>query len=319
MEYMKILVTGGAGYIGSACVAQLLTQGHEVVVYDDLSTGQASKVSSDARLVEGTLLDTAKLEALCAVESFEAVIHCAAKKAVGESEERPEWYFEHNVVGSQNLLSVITKCGVQHLVFSSTAAVYAPDSNTESFTENSPLGPVSVYGTTKLIVEQMIKDYARVGRLPRYTILRYFNVAGDAGLNYQEHKAENVFPLIAKSVFEGVPFRIFGDDYETKDGTGVRDYIHLSDLAAAHVLALTSATSGTYNLGTETGCTVRELVDTFAVLLGRAIPVEVVGRRPGDAAVVIASASLARKELGWQPKETLEQMVSDTLRVYGQK
>lgn len=316
---MKILVTGGAGYIGSACVAQLLTQGHEVVVYDDLSTGQANKVHSAARLVEGTLLDTAKLEALCAGESFAAVIHCAAKKAVGESEVRPEWYFEHNVVGSQNLLKVITKCGVPHLVFSSTAAVYAPDPNTESFTENSPLGPVSVYGTTKLIVEQMIKDYARVGRLPRYTILRYFNVAGDAGLNYQEHKAENVFPLIAKSVLEGVPFRIFGDDYKTKDGTGVRDYIHLADLAAAHVLALTSATSGTYNLGTETGYTVRELVDTFAVLLGRAIPVEVVGRRPGDAAVVIASAARARRELGWQPKETLEQMASDTLRVYGLK
>jgi UDP-glucose 4-epimerase len=316
---MKILVTGGAGYIGSACVAKLLPEGHEVVVYDDLSTGQAEKVPEGARLVEGSLLDVSKLEELCRAERFEAVMHCAAKKAVGESEEKPEWYFEHNVVGSQNLLSIITKYGVQHLVFSSTAAVYAPNSSTEPFTEKSPLGPVSVYGTTKLIVEQMIKDYARVGRLPRYTILRYFNVAGDAGLNYKEHKAENVFPLIAKSVVGSVPFRIFGDDYETKDGTGVRDYIHLADLAEAHVLALRSSASLTCNLGTETGYTVRELVDTFSTLLGRVIPVEVVGRRPGDAAVVIASATLARRELGWQPKETLEKMVSDTLDVYGLK
>lgn len=314
---MNILVTGGAGYIGSACVAELLKNGHRVVIYDNLSTGQAGYIQKDATFIEGDLLDIDKLQKLCEENSFEVVIHCAAKKAVGESEENPTWYFDNNVVGSLNLLKAITTTGVKHLIFSSTAAVYAPPKNNELLTEQSPVNPVNVYGTSKLMVETLIKEYARVGKLPKYTILRYFNVAGDTGLDYKEHKAENVFPLIAKSIKNQTTFKIFGDDYETKDGTCVRDYIHLKDLAKAHVLALDTTESDVFNLGTENGYTVRDLVEAFAKELGRPLSVEVTGRRPGDAGLLVASSAAIKASLSWEPKETIQAMVSDTLRVYG--
>lgn len=314
---MNILVTGGAGYIGSACVAELLKNGHFVIIYDNLSTGQVDHVPEGVTFVEGDLLEFEKLQNLFEENSFDAVIHCAAKKAVGESEQNPAWYFDNNVVGSHNLLKVVATFGIKHLIFSSTAAVYAPGGGNQHFSEESPVGPINVYGQSKLMVETLIKEYARVGKLSKYTILRYFNVAGDAGLNYKEHKAENVFPLIAKSIANQTTFKIFGNDYETKDGTCVRDYIHLKDLAKAHVLALNTVESGVFNLGTETGYSVSDLIGAFSDELGRPLDVEVAGRRLGDPAILVASAAKVKSQLSWQPEESLKSMVSDTLRVYG--
>ncbi len=313
---MKILVTGGAGYIGSACVDVLVEAGHSVVVFDNLSTGQADKVSDNALLLRGDLVDKAAVMQLCSEYQFDSVIHFAAKKAVAESEENPSLYFENNVVGTFNLLNAIDHYKIPKLIFSSTAAVYT-NFESEPVTETTKTDPASVYGASKLMVEDMINAYRRTGKLESFSILRYFNVAGDAGLNYKEEKAQNVFPIIARSIKNGEPFNIFGTDYDTIDGTGVRDYIHLRDLVEAHVFALLTETTGTYNLGTGTGYSVRQLVAEFERQLGKKVLVAEQPRRAGDVAAVVADASLAETALGWKPKLNLADMVEDTLRVYG--
>jgi len=229
----NILVTGGAGYIGSACVAALLKAGHAVTVFDDFSTGQRDKVPAGATIIKGDLTDAAAIDTALGGASFDAVLHFAAKKAVGESEANPSLYFSTNVVGSLHLLQAMERHRVPQLIFSSTAAVYQPPVSDEPVTETTPTKPMSVYGTTKLMVEEMIQSYARTGQLTQHTILRYFNVAGDAGLDYKEENAQNVFPLLATAAHTGSPFPIFGTDYDTRDGTCVRDYIHLSDLVDA--------------------------------------------------------------------------------------
>ena len=317
MLYMSktILVTGGAGYIGSACVAALLAKGHTVTVFDDFSTGQRDKVPAGATIITGDLTNPTQIESALANTPYDAVIHFAAKKAVGESEANPSLYFATNVVGSFNLLQAMERHSVPQLIFSSTAAVYEPQASSEPLTEATPTKPVSVYGTTKLMVEDMIQSYARTGKLPQYTILRYFNVAGDAGLQFKEHNAQNVFPLLAHAVELGTPFHMFGTDYDTRDGTCVRDYIHLSDLVDAHVQALGSPQNAIYNLGTGTGYTVRELITTFEQISGKQINTVEADRRPGDAAVVTATADKATKNLDWQPQHTLEEMVRSTLDV----
>ncbi len=313
---MKILVTGGAGYIGSACVAALCEAGHEITVFDDLSTGQADKVSPQATLVEGDITDATAVQAVCASQKFDAVMHFAAKKAVGESESNPALYYTTNVTGTINLLQAMEVNHIPKLIFSSTAAVYEPPVTDTLFTEATPTSPVSVYGETKLIVEEIIKSFARTGKIESYTILRYFNVAGDAGLDYREEAAQNVFPIIARSVKVGAPFNIYGTDYDTRDGTCIRDYIHLRDLVTAHTKALLAGGSGTYNLGTGTGCSVWELVAAFDAALPEPLTVVESARRPGDVAVVVADASLAAEDLNWIPKHTLSEMGRDTLRVY---
>ncbi len=314
-----ILVTGGAGYIGSAVTAALIAQGDTVVVLDDLSAGQQDKVPAQATFVSGSTLDEASLSELFSREQFDAVVHCAAKKAVGESESRPEYYFKHNVVGTLNLLTAMAEHVVPKIVFSSTAAVYAPNESSVPLTEDSPLAPASVYGQSKLLAEVLIREFARTGKISEYAILRYFNVAGDAGLSFREDAAQNVFPHLARSVFEGTPFRLFGTDYETKDGTGVRDYIHLTDLVEAHQRALSVTASDTFNLGTGAGYSVRELVAAFETSTGTALPVVEEPRRAGDVAVVLADASHARAVLGWEPKRTLKEMVDSTIAVYKPK
>ncbi len=313
---MKILVTGGAGYIGSAVTAALLALGHEVTVFDDFSTGQQSKVPNGARIVAGSITDAAAITAVCADGAFGAVFHFAAKKAVGESEANPALYYTTNVVGSQNLLAAMTAAKIPRLIFSSTAAVYDPAYTTLPVTEDTPLGPVSVYGSSKWIVEEMILAYARTGHLRHYTILRYFNVAGDAGLDYREEAAQNVFPVIARTLTSAQPFTIFDTNYDTKDGTCIRDYIHLRDLAVGHVAALNVSESGIFNLGTGTGYSVRELAAAFDATLPTPLLVTEEARRPGDAPQVVADATRARTVLGWQPTHTLKEMVEDTLRVY---
>ena len=203
---------------------------------------------------------------------------------------------------------------VPQLIFSSTAAVYEPQASSEPLTEATPTKPVSVYGTTKLMVEDMIQSYARTGKLSQYTILRYFNVAGDTGLLFKENNAQNVFPLLAQAVSGGTPFHIFGTDYDTRDGTCIRDYIHLVDLVDAHVLALGSPQSAIYNLGTGTGYSVKELVAMFESVSGKSINVLEADRRPGDPASFTAAADKAMDELGWQPQHTLKEMVQSTLK-----
>ncbi len=294
---MHILVTGGAGYIGSACVASLIKEGHKVVVFDDFSTGQADKIPHGAELVQGSLLDSEAINRVCALNKFAAVFHFAAKKAVGESEINPVFYFETNVVGTFNLLKAMVQYHIPKIIFSSTAAVYESPKDNSLISETSPIGPISVYGTSKHIVEEMIKDFTRTGAIKNNVILRYFNVAGDAGLGFKEKNPQNVFPIIANKLKEDIPFQIFGCDYDTKDGTCVRD-------------------SGIYNLGTGTGYTVRDLVGAFNRNTDKQLMVEEYLRRPGDASVVVADASLARAKLGWSPHFSLDDMVKDTLKVY---
>lgn len=312
----KILVTGGAGYIGSAVTLALLKQDDEVVVFDDLSAGKQEKVPEGAVLVVGDMTDELALQALFAEHRFDAVVHCAARKIIAESEERPEYYFRHNVVGTLNLLSVMSSHDVPRLVFSSTAAVYALGEG-KPILESSPVAPASVYGSSKLLSEMLISEFARTGKIKQYCILRYFNVAGDAGLEYLEEQAQNVFPVIARSLKQSEPFKLFGTDYTTKDGSGVRDYIHVADLVDAHLRALVSSTSGVFNIGSGIGYSVKELLAAFEAATGRSIEVEEMPRRAGDLDSVLSDVSLARSVLGWEPKRTLQEMVESTVAVYG--
>jgi UDP-glucose 4-epimerase len=307
------LVTGGAGYIGAACVDALVRAGNHVTVFDNFSTGQRDKVHPDAICIEGDITNRSDIENACSSQQFQAVLHFAAKKAVGESEAHPDLYFHTNVTGTLNLLTAMTKANIPQLVFSSTAAVYAPPVDDAPVTESSVVGPVSVYGSSKLMAETIVREFARTGKLSQYTIFRYFNVAGDAGLQYEEHNAQNVFPILKTALTTHTPFHIFGTDYDTRDGTCIRDYIHLSDLVDAHVRALAHAGSDTFNLGTGTGYTVRELVAIFEKVSGRSVEVCEAARRPGDAPTVTAAATKAHAVLGWTPTRTLTDMVRSAL------
>jgi UDP-glucose 4-epimerase len=311
-----ILVTGGAGYIGSACVASLVASGNKVVVFDNLSTGQAAALPGDVVCVTGDVTDYGALLALCQQYQFDAVIHCAAKKAVGESERDPALYFQTNVFGTLALLRVMEACQIPQLIFSSTAAVYEPPSNCVLVTEETKIRPVNVYGQSKSMAETMIVDYARLGKIKKYTIFRYFNVAGDVGLNYQEQSAQNVFPLLAQAITSQTTFSIFGTNYATPDGTGVRDYIHLADLVSAHTQALSLGVTGIFNLGTGRGYSVRELIAAFEVATGLKLKVTETERRPGDPAFLVANAHKATSQLIWQAKQTLQNMVESTLDAY---
>ncbi|HMO77663.1 MAG TPA: UDP-glucose 4-epimerase GalE [Candidatus Paceibacterota bacterium] len=313
---MKILVTGGAGYIGSACVEALCHEGYQVVVFDDLSTGQADKINSNVILEQGSIIDYSNLKAVCARYDFGLVLHFAAKKAVGESQLDPALYFETNVTGTLNLLKVMSEYQIPKIVFSSTAVVYRPPKDTRTLTESSPLGPQNVYGQTKRMAEEMIVAFAKAGLISNYSILRYFNVAGDVGLNYRESKAMNIFPIIGTQLQANLPVQIFGSDYETADGTCVRDYIHLRDLVKAHLAALNQKESGIYNLGTGKGYSVKELLDRFNQIATQKIRIEAADRRSGDSPFLVADATLAKQKLGWQPEATLDDIIKDTLRVF---
>ena len=309
-------MVGGAGYIGSACVAALIKEGHTVTVFDDLSTGQREQVPTEATLVVGDITNPVDVRAVFDGAHIDAVLHFAAKKAVGESEIDPSLYFHTNVVGSYNLLSAMEQYRVPQLIFSSTAAVYEPPYDGSLVTEETPLAPMNVYGQTKRMVEDMILSYARVSVLDSYTILRYFNVAGDAGLSYLERNAQNVFPLLAQAAREDTPFHIFGTDYPTRDGTCIRDYIHLADLVDAHVRAL-SGPSGIYNLGTGTGYSVRELIAACDSALPKPLNVVEGKRRIGDPAILVADATRAYEALGWQPSHSLADITRSTMETHG--
>jgi UDP-glucose 4-epimerase len=303
---MRVMVTGGAGYIGSVITAELLSRGHEVLVYDNLSKGHRDAVPAEAVFIEGDLLDrTAVVEALRGHRA-EAVVHMAAASLVGESVREPAWYYRQNVEAGVTLLDAMRETGATRLVFSSTAAVYGAPA-TIPIDEDTPTAPTNPYGETKLAVERALPWYAAAYGL-RWISLRYFNAAGATERHGERHDPEtHLIPLVLDAAAGRRPdVQIYGDDYPTPDGTCLRDYIHVSDLAVAHVLALEALGAGaggrTYNLGCGgTGYSVRDVIASAEAVTGRRIPVRVAPRRPGDPPVLIASSTRAQRELGWRP------------------
>jgi len=311
---MKILVTGGAGYIGSAAVKSLIEKGQEVVVVDNLSKGKKKLVDKNAIFYETDLIDKEKLEEIFKKHQIDAIIHFAAYKAVGESMSNASKY-SHNITGTINLLDCMVKFNVKKLIFSSSAAVYGmPD--VKVIDENITLNPINYYGFTKLECERIIEWYNKVHNI-QYINLRYFNVVGDAGLKYIDPEAENIFPIIMEVITgKREKLVIFGNDYNTEDGTCVRDYIDVNDLVDAHILALTVNYNGSINLGTGNGFSVKQLVEAFMEVTGKKFKYEYGDRRPGDPAALIASNEKAAKILKWKPRRSLREMIKTTYEAY---
>jgi UDP-glucose 4-epimerase len=302
---MRVLVTGGAGYIGSVVTEELVKDGHEVVVYDNLSKGHRGAVVDGADFVEGDLLEADKLRQTLKDKRTDAVIHMAASSLVGESVENPAKYYHNNVVAGLVLLDAMRDCGVSRIVFSSTAATYGEPESQPIF-ETAPTNPTNTYGETKLTFERAMHWYERAHGL-RYASLRYFNAAGASEKCGEDHDPEtHIIPITLQAATGKRPYvEIFGDDYPTSDGTCIRDYIHVIDLARAHILALDvlSEHSAIYNLGCGgDGYSVREVIETARRITGKEIPVRMGARRAGDPAVLIASSDKIKRELGWQPQ-----------------
>lgn len=307
---MHILVTGGAGYIGSTTSAHLLKAGHKVTIYDSLVGGYRAALPKDAQFVRGDIGDHSALDILFQTNKFDAVVHFAAFIEAGESMENPGKYFKNNVANSQILLDAMMAYGVKKLVFSSTAAVY--QSKASHLSEEDAIGPTNVYGETKLMIEQMIRWYQKQLGL-QYAVLRYFNACGamldenGKAIRGENHKPEtHLIPLTLQVPLAQREFiRIYGDDYDTADGSCVRDYVHVEDLASAHVLALGAMDERqtmTYNIGNGRGYSVKEVIDVARKITGHAIPAEVTPRRAGDSAILVASAEKINDELGWTPR-----------------
>jgi len=311
---VKLLVTGGAGYVGSIVSRQLLGAGHEVVVLDSLERGHRAAVAPAAEFVHGDLRDPATVSETVSA-GFDGVLHFAALALVGESVAHPERYYLANVVGTMNLLNAMRNAGVPRLVFSSTCAVYGePDELPMS--EATPYRPTSAYGASKLAVDLMIGDYCRAHGIGAVS-LRYFNVAGASGEVGEDHYPEtHLIPNVLRAAQGRNPHvEVFGTDYPTPDGTAVRDYIHIEDLSDAHLLALDGAVTGThriFNLGSGNGFSVRQVIDAARAVTGCQIPVKEAPRRSGDPAALVATSDLIRAELGWEArKPELEQMIGD--------
>lgn len=302
---MMILITGGAGYIGSHVAKELKEQGMETVVLDNFSSGRRELIKW-SQVFEGDLANTADLDKVFKSYPVEAVVHMAASKAVGESVENPEKYYYNNVVGTLNLLSAMRANGIKKIVFSSSAATFGnPVYN--PINEKHPQNPINPYGYTKLVMEKMMADYEKAYGF-HYAALRYFNAAGadpETEIGEWPGSGQNLIPLVLDAAIgarDGI--KIFGDDYETKDGTCVRDYVHVTDLASAHRLALDyiKDTSGCFNLGNGRGFSVKEVVAMAKKVSGVDFKVTIEGRRPGDPAELIADSKKAKEVLGWQPK-----------------
>ena len=301
---MNILVTGGAGYIGSVVADELLKAGHTVTVYDSLVRGHRAAVPKEARFVQGDVLDHVALNRMMAGDHFDAVMHFAAFIEAGESMREPGRFFRNNVAGSLNLIEATVAHSIPRFVFSSTAAVYA--SKDTPLTEEDPLGPASVYGQTKLMIEQMLGWYHRIHGL-RYAALRYFNAAGATPERGEDHRPEtHLIPNILRvALGQRDRFTLFGNDYPTPDGTCIRDYIHVLDLASAHLLALEALDEREemiYSLGNGAGYSNLQVLETARQVTGHPIPTKIAPRRPGDAPVLVADASRIRQELGWEPQ-----------------
>jgi UDP-glucose 4-epimerase len=308
------LVTGGAGYIGAHVVRALQDKGLEPVVIDDLSSGQARFVPPGVPFVRGTILDTGLVEATLREHNSDGVIHVAGYKYAGVSVERPLHTYEQNVTGTASVLTAMERAGVDLLVFSSSAAVYGTPT-TDIVTEESPNHPESPYGESKLIAEWLIRDVARAREAFRGVCLRYFNVVGSGTDAVYDASPHNLFPLVIEALLEGRTPRINGDDYATPDGTCVRDYVHVADLATSHVAAALALSQGrdlrpAYNLGSGDGLSVRQIMDAMARVTGIAFTPELGARRPGDPARIVADGSAAGAELDWRMRFSVDDMVA---------
>lgn len=310
---MTWLITGGAGYIGAHVVRAMTEAGERAVVYDDLSTGIAGRVPDEVPLVVGSMLDGERVERVLAEHEVTGVVHLAAKKQVGESVELPLHYYRENVEGLRVLLEAVTAAGVPSFVFSSSAAVYGmPD--VDLVTEETPCAPMSPYGETKLAGEWLVRATGRARGLATAS-LRYFNVAGAASPELADVGVFNLIPMVFERLTENLPPRVFGDDYPTPDGSCVRDYIHVVDLAEAHVAAARALRSSpgrdlTLNIGRGEGVSVREMIDHINAITGYDRPPTVTPRRPGDPARVVASADRAATELAWKAKHDVQAMIT---------
>jgi UDP-glucose 4-epimerase len=309
------LVTGGAGYIGAHVVQALHAQGERAVVLDDLSTGTRDRVPDEAVFVQGSILDEDVVRRALGDNAVAGIIHIAAKKQVGESVERPLHYYEENVEGTRRLLAAAVDAGVESFVFSSSAATYGmPD--VDVVDEDSPTVPMSPYGTTKLVCEWMSRDVAVATGL-RVVALRYFNVAGAASPQLADPGVFNLVPMVFRELAQGERPKVFGNDYPTPDGTCIRDYIHVCDIADAHVAALQQLAAGgvegsfrVYNIGRGEGSSVLEVIDVIGRVTGLDVTPQFVDRRPGDPARVVAGVDRIAKDLGWTSSFDLEEMVS---------
>ena len=311
---MRVLVVGGAGYIGSVTVVELLAAGHEVLVLDDLSTGHRQAVHPEAELAVAEMGDRDLLDRLLSTHAVDAVVYLAGRIVAPESLRRPDLYFQSNIAAAITVLNAIVAHGVERLVFSSSAAVYGePDA--VPIPEDAPLRPVNPYGESKLMAERMLPWYEQAGGL-RYVSLRYFNAAGASDLRGEDHRPEtHLIPIVLQQALgqrDAVP--LYGTDYPTPDGTCIRDYVHVSDLAAAHVLALDRLErgSGAYNLGSGTGFSNRQIIEAAERVTGKRIEVREEPRRPGDPVRLVASNELARSELGWAPALTTPEAIIES-------
>ncbi|MDR2742011.1 MAG: UDP-glucose 4-epimerase GalE [Treponema sp.] len=319
---MRILVIGGAGYIGSHVVKELMKKGHEITVFDDLSTGLEMNLFSKNKFIKGSILNTAELDAAFA-RGFEAAVHLAALKAAGESMLIPEQYSVHNITGTINILNSAAAHGCLKLLFSSSAAIFG-EPQYLPIDEGHPKNPENYYGFTKLEIERFLEWYDKLKGI-KFASLRYFNAAGydpEGAVCGLEQNPANLLPVIMEAAC-GMRKKIsvFGADYDTRDGTCVRDYVHVTDLAIAHVLSLDylarEGKSLTVNLGSEKGITVREMIEAARRITGRPIPSEDTTRRAGDPACLVAASSCAKKTLGWQPAYSdIDILVASTWRAY---
>ncbi len=304
---MKVLVTGGAGYIGSQVIKQLNKQGYETVAYDNLSYGYRESVKW-GEFIEGDLADTNKLRRVFADYKIDVVMHFASYISAGESVYKPIKYYQNNVINTLNLIHVMLECKVDKLIFSSTAAVYGEPQEIP-ITENHPLGPINPYGISKYIIEQTLPTYDETQGL-KYISFRYFNAAGadaDGELGEMHNPETHLIPLIFDVISgEAKEVRVFGDDYNTPDGTCIRDYIHVSDLAQAHILGLErlldTGRSDIFNLGNGEGYSVKQVIDTIKKVTGVDFPVVVTDRREGDTSILISGSQKAKNVLGWKPE-----------------
>jgi len=315
---MRVLVTGGAGYVGSVSVERLLAAGHAVWVLDDVSTGHAAAVPAGAIFSQSTYADEDQVTRLLVDNSIEAILHCAARSLVAESIREPSMYYRANVVGGVALLEAARRAGVGRMVFSSTAAVYGVPAVTP-ITESTPLDPINPYGESKRTFEGALRWYGAAYGL-RSVALRYFNVAGASEQNGEDHDPEtHLIPNILVAAVSGRPMTLFGDDYPTPDGTPIRDYIHVEDLADAHLLALEATAQPLapgadaalrLNLGTGTGFSVRDVLHAAEAVVGEPVPRSIGPRRAGDPPILVASADQALAILGWTPRRgSLAEMI----------
>ncbi len=311
----NVLVTGGAGYIGSHIVKKLLDEGYNVIVFDNISTGFMNNIDKRSKLVQGDLLDKSDLELLFRHYEIDTVFHEAALKSIEDSMKDPRSYYETNVIGTLNLLGAMVEHNVENVIFSSTATSYGNREDIGVLHEELELQPFNVYGHTKVIMEGILTWYSKIYNI-KYIIFRYFNVAGVGFPEFKFNEGEkNLIPIVIRNYLENKVIKVFGDDYNTKDGTCIRDYIHIEDVARAHVLAgekIDNLFNKVYNIGTGTGNSVFEVITEFEKIIGQPVQKEIVERREGDTAVLVCSTEKAERELAFRAEYTLCDMLSST-------